>query len=125
MRSLLRGMPIPVSRIAKWSQTYLCWSCFGSSLDVLCATQFRAQSADDLVQTTEPSAQTVKPSDPLGAESKIVTAGHPRHAGGQSETSVTTSPRSVNLIALPVRLTRICRKRPESPTNASGTSERT
>ncbi len=37
-------------------------------------------------------------------------------------TAMTTSPRSVNLMALPTRLTTICRSRPGSPINASGTS---
>ena len=39
-------------------------------------------------------------------------------------TETTTSPRSVNLIALPTRLTRTWRSRPASPTTASGTSGR-
>ena len=33
-----------------------------------------------------------------------------------------TSPRSVNLMALPTRLTTICRRRPASPMSESGTS---
>ena len=43
-----------------------------------------------------------------------------RGVGLDAET--TTSPCSVNLMALPTRLTRICRSRPGSPTSASGTS---
>src|SRR5262249_12851151 len=42
---------------------------------------------------------------------------------GANETETTTSPRSVNLIALPTRLTMICRSRPGSPISASGTSD--
>ena len=38
-------------------------------------------------------------------------------------TRTTTSPRSVNLMALPTRLTMICRNRPGSPISSSGTSE--
>ena len=40
----------------------------------------------------------------------------------RTDTATTTSPRSVNLIALPTRLTSTWRSRPESPIRASGTS---
>src|SRR5206468_17551 len=39
-----------------------------------------------------------------------------------ASTRTTTSPCSVNLMALPMRLSRTCRSRPASPTRASGTS---
>ena len=39
-----------------------------------------------------------------------------------ADTSTTTSPVSVNLTALPTRLTSTCRRRPGSPTRLSGTS---
>ena len=40
-----------------------------------------------------------------------------------TETAAMTSPRSVNLMALPTRLTRTWRRRPESPIKRSGTSD--
>ncbi len=42
--------------------------------------------------------------------------------GAANSTRMTTSPRSVNLMALPARLTRIWRRRPGSPRTAAGTS---
>ena len=46
----------------------------------------------------------------------------PRPRAGSTPTSTDTSPRSVNLMALPTRLISTWRRRPGSPTSASGTS---
>ena len=45
-----------------------------------------------------------------------------RRCSPATSTRTTTSPSSVNLMALPTRLSRTCRSRPASPTRASGTS---
>ena len=47
---------------------------------------------------------------------------HSARRGDEPRARTTTSPCSVNLIALPTRLTRICRSRLGSPTTRSGTS---
>ena len=58
---------------------------------------------------------------PVSATAKC-SADCARRDRDSTATLTTTSPRSVNLTALPTRLTRTCRSRPASPTRTSGTS---
>ena len=55
-------------------------------------------------------------------EKRSGTVPSPRSWRSTRETSTRTSPSRVNLIALPARLTSICRRRPGSPFKKSGTS---
>ena len=61
---------------------------------------------------------------PVSRTAKCRTISHVlcRCRSADRDTSTTTSPASVNLMALPTRLVTTCRSRPGSPTSASGTS---